>query len=212
MQKTNKNTKKYLKYSATIYYPVNDFFSDESKAFHFKNYKMWNQIQPEIQAIADQVITEMEPVNLVIQQIKENNLYNDDDVYEKRISDAIYAIFSVGKNYFQEWIDRCDKELDFEYSGELFCCETETKKLGWVSFSKFLDIYILESYFNACLLLYAMELSTMNSKNIEIVRSIYGNIPEFKSSIREKFIIMDHYHTFQHRWKGSEYYTKAILV
>lgn len=210
MQETIKNTKKYLKYSATIYYPVNDFFSDESKAFHFKNYKMWNQIQPEIQSIADQIITEMELVKLAIQEIRNNNPYSD--LYEKRISDAIYAIFSIGKNRFQDWLDRCDKELAFEYSGELFCCETETKKIGWVSFSKFLDIRILESYFNACLLLYAMELSTMNSKNIKIVRSIYGHIPEFKSSIREKFMIMDHYHTFQHRWKGGDYYTKQLFV
>lgn len=210
MYHTTGNKKKYLKQSVKIYYPVNDFFKDESKECHYKNYKMWNQIQPEIQSIADQVITEMELVKLAHKEIRKNDPYSN--VYEKRISDAIYAIFSIGKNRFQDWIDLCNKELDFEYSGELFCCETDTRDLGWISFSNFLDHSILESYFNACLLLYAMELSTMNSDTIEIVRSIYGYIPQFKDSIREKLMIMDHYYTFQHRWKGSEYYINAILV
>ena len=193
-----------------IHYPISSFFKDESNDYRRKNYRMWNQIQPEIQAIADQVITEMELVKLAIQQIRENDPYTD--VYEKRISDAIYAIFSIGKNRFQDWIDRCDKELAFEYSGELFCVESETTPNGWVSFSQFLDHDRLESYFNACLLLYAMEITTINRENARIIRSIYGHIQAFRTTLQEKFLIMDNYYTFQHRWKGGDYYTKQLFV
>ena len=112
----------YPKRGCKIYYPINSFFNDESKLCHYKNYKMWNQIQPEIQAIADQVITDMELVNMAIQEIRKirkNDNYSSE--YEKRIKDAICAIFSVGKYRFQTWIDQCDKDLHHEYSGELFC-------------------------------------------------------------------------------------------
>ena len=73
-----------------MYYPIKSFFNDESDAYRHKNYRMWNQIQPEIQSIANHVITEMELVKLAIQEIRENDSYSD--VYQKRISDAIYAI------------------------------------------------------------------------------------------------------------------------
>lgn len=193
-----------------MYYPIKSFFNDESDAYRHKNYRMWNQIQPEIQSIANHVITEMELVKLAIQEIRENDSYSD--VYQKRISDAIYAIFSVGKNRFQDWLDQCDKELAFEYSGELFCVEIETNSYGWVSFSKFLDHDRLEGYFNACLLLYAMEITTINNKNTQIIRSVYGHIPAFRAALQDKFQIMDNYHTFQHRWKGGDYYTKQLFV
>ena len=209
MQTTN-ISKQSQKQHFNVYYPINSFFKDEKEKYRHKNYRLWNQIQPEIQSIADQVITEMELVKLAIQEIRENNSYSD--VYEKRISDAICAIFSIGKNRFQEWLDRCDKELAFEYSGELFCVETETTPNGWVSFSQFLDHECLESYFNACLLLYAMEITTINRENARIIRSIYGHIQAFRTTLQEKFLIMDNYYTFQHRWKGSDYYTKQLFV
>lgn len=209
MQTTN-ISKQSLKKHSNMHYPINSFFKDEKENYRRKNFQMWNQIQPEIQSIADQIITEMELVKLAIQEIRNKNPYGD--LYEKRISDAIYAIFSVGKNRFQDWVDRCDKELAFEYSGELFCYETEQSKLTWISFSKFLDHDSLYSYFNACLLLYAMEIITMNDDTIEIIRYTYKNFTEFRTALQDKLLIMDNYYTFQHRWKGSEFYIKALFV
>ena len=191
-------------------YPVNKFFKNESKLCYYKNYNMWKQIQPEIQEIANQVIKEIKLVNLAIQEIKKKSPYTSE--YEKRITDALYVIFNVGNDRFYEWLNRCDKELNHEYSGELFCYETETNKYSWVLFSIFLDNNQLKSYFNACLLMYAMEITTINDEHIKIIRSNFGHNLQLKTILQEKFKIMDNYYTFQHRWKGSKYYTKAILV
>ena len=74
----------------------------------------------------------------------------------------------------------------------------------------FLNSEKLQNYFNACLLMCVVELMTMNTINIEIMRTNYYHLSQFRSSIQEKFKIMNYYYSFQHRWKGSQYYN-AIL-
>jgi hypothetical protein len=130
--------------------------------------------------------------------------------YKKIFADAIFAIFSIGKNYCNDWIDLCDKELNYEYSNEVFQYQTDTRKHTWISFSMFLNSEKLQNYFNACLLMCVVELMTMNTINIEIMRTNYYHLSQFRSSIQEKFQIMNYYYSFQHRWKGSQYYN-AIL-
>jgi len=204
----NHNEEYYLKTANIIYYPINNIFNDETRYSKVKNLKMWKQIQPEIQSVAQEVIFNMKAVQLAINHIRNGNMLSME--YEKRFSDAIFSIFSIGKNYFHNWIDKCDKELAYEYSNEVFRYETDTRSC-WISFSMFLNHEKLNSYFNACLLLTAIELMTMNDINIEIMKNNYCDLIPFRSSIQEKFKIMDYYYLFQHRWKGSQYYNSILF-
>lgn len=192
-----------------IYYPINSIFNDETKINKKRNLRMWKQIQPEIQSAAQDTIYNIKIVQLGINQIRYGNTQTME--YEKRFNDCIYAIFSIGKNYFDKWIELCDKELNYEYSNEVFHYETDTRKHSWVSFSLFLDHEKLKSYFNACLLMTAVELMTMNETNLNIMRNNYSHLSLFRSSIQDKFEIMDYYYPFNHRWKGSKYYNTVLF-
>jgi hypothetical protein len=197
-----------LKAANTIYYPINSIFDDETRENKTKNLQLWKQIQPEIQSIAQDVIYNIKVVQLAIRHIRMGKIQSLK--YKKIFADAIFAIFSIGKNYCNDWIDLCDKELNYEYSNEVFQYQTDTRKHTWISFSMFLNSEKLQNYFNACLLMCVVELMTMNTINIEIMRTNYYHLSQFRSSIQEKFQIMNYYYSFQHRWKGSQYYN-AIL-
>lgn len=192
-----------------IYYPINTIFNDETKINKIKNLQMWKQIQPEIQSAAQDIIYNIKVVELAINHIRNGNTQTME--YEKRFNDCIYAIFSIGKEYFDKWIELCDKELNYEYSNEVFQYETDTRKHCWISFSLFMNHEKLKNYFNACLLMAAVELMTINQTNINIIRNNYSHLHQFCSSIQDKFEIMDYYYPFNHRWKGSKYYNTLLF-
>lgn len=192
-----------------IYYPINTIFNDETKINKTKNLQMWKQIQPEIQSAAQDIIYSIKVVELAINHIRQKEIYSME--YEKRFSDAIYSIFTIGKDYFDKWIELCDKELNYEYSNEVFQYETDTRKHTWISFSLFMNYDKLKSYFNACLLMTAVELMTLNETNVNIIKNNYSHLPLFRSSIQDKFEIMDYYYPFNHRWKGSKYYNTVMF-
>jgi hypothetical protein len=213
------NTMNYTVYSKPksfksgnmIIYPVNHIYKDETTESRLFNYNKWKQIQPEIQAIARGVIYNIELVKLALDEIRCKKYTNK---YEVRITDAIFTLFNIGKDRFEEWLDQCDTDLNYEYSNRVFMYKThsDNTKDVWIPFSVFMNHDNLRSYFNACILLIAMEFMTIDDITIKIIRSNFSTIPQFKTSLQEQFRIMDYYFSFQHQWKGSNYYNRIIFL
>ena len=201
----------YVKAGQQMSYPISKLFDDEPKRIRSINFSKWKQIQPEIQAIARDVIFNMELVKLAVNEFrsKQKSKY-----FEKRVTDAIFALFKVGTNRFEEWLDACDKGLNFEYSNQVFLYEKDNDNHHkyWIPFSVFLDKEKMQSYFNACILQTAMNFIMFDQETTELFRSAYGHIPQFKKALQEKFEIMDYYCYFKNQWKGGEYYSRALFL